>query len=167
MTVGLPLSSVHDSVRYARVLRKGAVAACSSATGSGARVLVNAMDLEDAKHYLGGSFEFMGVAVRAKEIEQRRPEMVALTKALADALKTLRGMSGDQLSAAIPKEMTTGLDLKEFGEILVRSRDSLYPETVAIDLDAAQRVEQSLIAGGLIKPGASVSGLYDTSIVGG
>ena len=38
---------------------------------SGARVLVNAMDLEDAKHYLGGSFEFMGVAVRAKEIEQR------------------------------------------------------------------------------------------------
>ena len=44
---------------------------------SGGRVLVNAMDLEDAKHYLGGSFEFMGVAVRAKEIEQRRPEMVA------------------------------------------------------------------------------------------
>src|SRR5712692_10672757 len=54
---------------------------------SGARVLVNAMDLEDAKHYLGGSFEFMGVAVRTKEIEQRRPEMVALTRALADALK--------------------------------------------------------------------------------
>jgi NitT/TauT family transport system substrate-binding protein len=134
---------------------------------SGARVLVNAMDLEDARHYLGGSFEFMGVAVRAKEIEQRRPEMVALTKALADALKTLRGMSGDQLTAAIPKEMTTGLDLKEFGEILVRSRDSLYPETVAIDLDAAKRVEQSLIAGGLIKPGASMSGLHDTSIVGG
>ena len=44
---------------------------------SGARVLVNAMDLEEAKHYLGGSFEFMGVSVRAK-IEQRRPEMVAL-----------------------------------------------------------------------------------------
>ena len=134
---------------------------------SGARVLVNAMDLEDAKHYLGGSFEFMGVAVRAKEIEQRRPEMVAMTKALADALKRLRVMSGAQLSAAIPKEMTTGLDLKEFGEILVRSRDSLYPETVAIDLDAAKRVERSLIAGGLIKPSASVSGLYDTSIVGG
>jgi NitT/TauT family transport system substrate-binding protein len=134
---------------------------------SGSRVLVNAMDLEDARHYLGGSFEFMGVAVRAKEIEQRRPEMVALTKALADALKTLRGMSGDQLSAAIPKEMTTGLDLKEFGEILVRHRDSLYPETVTIDLDAAKRVEQSLIAGGLIKPGASISGLFDTSIVGG
>ena len=134
---------------------------------SGARVLVNAMDLEDAKHYLGGSFEFMGVAVRAKEIEQRRPEMVALTKALADALKALRRMTGDQLVAAFPKEMTTGLDLKEFGEIIARHRDALYPETVNIDLDAAKRVEQSLIAGGLIKSGASMSGLHDTTIVGG
>ena len=134
---------------------------------SGARVLVNAMDLEDAKHYLGGSFEFMGVAVRAPEIERRRPEMIALTRALADALKALRGMTGDQLSGAFPKEMTTGLDLKEFGEILVRHRDALYPETLNIDLDAAERVRQSLIAGGLIKSDASISGLYDTTFVGG
>jgi NitT/TauT family transport system substrate-binding protein len=134
---------------------------------SGARVLMNGMDLEDARHYLGGSFEFMGVAVRAKEIEQRRPEMIALTKALADALKALRGMTGEQLVAALPKEMTTGLDLKEFGDIIVHHRDSLYPETVNIDLEAAKRVEQSLIAGGLIKSGASMSGLHDTTIVGG
>src|SRR5262250_208191 len=133
---------------------------------AGARVLVNGMDLEDAKHHLGGSFEFMGVAVRTKEIEGRRPEMVALAAALADALKALRAMTGDQLSAALPKEMTTGLDLKELGEIIAGHRDSLYPETVTIDLDAAKRVEQSLIAAGLIKPGASMSGLHDTSIVG-
>src|SRR5262249_48478136 len=134
---------------------------------AGARVLVNAMDLEDARHYLGGSFEFMGVSVRAKEIERRRPEMVAVTKALADALKAMRGMTGEQLTAAFPKEMITGLDLKEFGEIVERHRDSLYPEPVTIDVDAAKRVEQSLIAGGLIKPGASISGLHDTTIVGG
>jgi NitT/TauT family transport system substrate-binding protein len=134
---------------------------------SGARVLVNAMDLEEAKHYLGGSFEFMGVAVRGKEVEQLKPEMVAMTMALADALKALRVMTADQLSAAFPKEMTTGLDLKEFGEIIVRHRESLYPETVTIDLDAANRVQQSLIAGGLIKPDASIAGLHDTSIAGG
>jgi NitT/TauT family transport system substrate-binding protein len=134
---------------------------------AGGRVLVNAMDLEDAKHYLGGSFEFMGVAVRAKEFEARRGEMVALTQALAEALKALRSMSGDQLVAAFPKEMTTGLDLKEFGEILARHRDALYPETMSIDLEAARRVEHSLIAGGLIKPGASMAGLHDTTIVGG
>ena len=134
---------------------------------SGARVLMNGMDLEDARHYLGGSFEFMGVAVRAKEIEQRRPEMIALTRALADALKALRGMTGEELVAALPKEMTTGLDLKEFGGIIVHHRDSLYPETVSIDLEAARRVEQSLIAGGLIKSGASMSGLHDTTVAGG
>jgi NitT/TauT family transport system substrate-binding protein len=133
---------------------------------AGARVLVNGMSMEDAKTYLGGSFEFMGVAVRAKEIEQRRPEMVALAKALADALAALHAMTGDQIVAAFPKEMTTGLNLKEFGEIIGRHRASLYPDNVAIDLDAAKRVEQSLAAGGLLKSGVSMSGLHDTSIVG-
>ncbi len=81
---------------------------------AGGRVLMNGMDLEDAKNYLGGAFEFMGVAVRTKEFEQRRPEMVALAKALGDALKALQTMSGADIVAAFPKEMTTGLDLKEF-----------------------------------------------------
>jgi len=133
---------------------------------SGARVLVNAMDLADARRYLGGAYEFMGVAVRGKEFEQRKAEMVQLTKALGEALKAMRTMNGDQLVAALPKEMTTGLDLKQFGEIIARHRDSLYPETVAIDLAAAKRVAQSLVVGGLIKPDANISGLHDTSIVG-
>ena len=134
---------------------------------AGARVLVNAMDLDDAKRYLGGAYEFMGVAVRGKELEQRRPEMVALAVALGNALKALRGMSREQLTAALPKEMTTGLDLKELGDILEHRRDALYPDSVKIDVDAGKRVEQSLVAGGLIKPGANIAGLYDTSIAGG
>ena len=133
---------------------------------SGARVLVNAMDSADAQKYLGGAYEFMGMAVRGKELAQRRPEMIQLTKALADALKQLHTMSGDQLVAALPKEMTTGLDLKEFGAILERYRDSLYPDVVNIDLDAAKRVAQSLIVGGLLKPDANISGLHDTTIAG-
>ena len=133
---------------------------------SGARVLVNGMDLADAKKHLGGTYEFMGLSVRGKELAQRKPEMAQLTKALADALKTLHTMSGDQLVAALPKEMTTGLDLKQFGEILGRYRDSLYPEALTIDLDAAKRVAQSLIVGGLLKPDADISGLHDTTIVG-
>jgi NitT/TauT family transport system substrate-binding protein len=124
------------------------------------------MDLEEAAHYLGGSFEFMGVAVRAKEMVERKPEMIALSRALGEALQALRRMTGEQLSGAFPKEMTTGLDLKEFGEILVRHRDSLYPETVTINHEAADRVRQSLIAGGLIKSDANISGLHDTTIVG-
>jgi NitT/TauT family transport system substrate-binding protein len=134
---------------------------------SGARVLVNAMDLADAQKHLGGTYEFMGVAVRGKELEQRKSEMVLLTKALTQSLKVLHTMSGAQLVAALPRAMTTGLDLRQFGEILARYRDSLYPDSVDIDLDAARRVAQSLIVGGLLKPDASISGLHDTTIVGG
>jgi NitT/TauT family transport system substrate-binding protein len=75
-------------------------------------------------------------------------------------------MTGDQIVAAFPKEMTTGLDLKEFAEIIGRHVASLYPNSVAIDLEAAKRVEQSLVAGGLLKPGGSMAGLHDTSIAG-
>ena len=118
---------------------------------AGSRVLVNAMDLTDARRYLGGTYEFMGVAVRGKEMAARKDEMVTLTKALADALKALRLMGGPELIAALPKEMTTGLDTKEFGEIIARHRDALYPETLSIDLPAAQRVAQTLVVGGLLK----------------
>jgi NitT/TauT family transport system substrate-binding protein len=134
---------------------------------SGSRVLVNAMDLTDARRYLGGTYEFMGVAVRTKEMDQRRAEMGTLARALADTLKALPVMSGAELIAALPREMTTGLDTKEFGDIIVRNRESLYPETVTIDLSAAERVAQTLIVGGLLKPGTSISGLHDRSIVGG
>jgi len=132
-----------------------------------ARVLVNAMDMEDAQHNLGGSFEFMGVAARADEVEKRRPEMVALTQALAESLKALRGMSGDALVAALPKEMTTGLDLKDLADILARHRDDLYPETVTIDIEAAKRVAHALEVGGLVKPGADIASLFDMTIAGG
>jgi hypothetical protein len=38
---------------------------------------------------------------------------------------------------------------------------------VTIDLPAADRVAQTLIIGGLIPAGTSISGLHDTSIVKG
>ena len=63
--------------------------------------------------------------------------------------------------------LASGLDTKQLGDILVERRDALYPETVTIDLDASQRVAQSLVAGGLIKPDANISGLHDTTIAGG
>jgi NitT/TauT family transport system substrate-binding protein len=136
-------------------------------TRSGARVLANLMDMVDAQKYLGGTYEFMGVAVRAKEIGTRRAEMTALANGLADALKAQRTLAAEQLVGALRPELLAGLDTKELGEILVRYRTSLYPESVAIDLDASKRVADSLIVGGLIKPDANLSGLYDTTIAGG
>jgi len=134
---------------------------------SGARVLVNAMDAADAQKYLGGSYEFMGVAVRAGEFEQRRAEMKALAQGLADALLALRRLRPDEIAGALPKELTAGMDSSLLGDIVVRYRESLYPETVRIDLASAQRVAESLRMGGLLRPGIDVSKLHDTSIVGG
>ena len=134
---------------------------------AGSRVLVNGMDLTDARRYFGGNFEFMGVAVRTKEMEQRKDEMVTIARALTEALKAMRGMSGPELMAALPKEMTTGLDTKEFGEILARYRDQLYPTSVTIDVRAGERVAEILVAGGLLTEGTSIAGIYDTSIAGG
>jgi NitT/TauT family transport system substrate-binding protein len=134
---------------------------------SGARVLVNAMDMADAQKYLGGTYEFMGVAVRAKDVAARRAEMTALAKGLADALRALRTMSAEQLVATLPQELIAGLDTRELGELLVRYCISLYPETVTIDLESSKRVANSLIAGGLLKPDANLAGLYDTTIAGG
>lgn len=130
-----------------------------------ARVLVNAMDTKDANKYLGGSYEFMGVSVRAKEIEQRKPEMVALAKGLADGLAALRKMSASEITSSLPPALTTGMDTKQLGEILVRYRSSLYPESVKIDLAASQRVENTLLVGGLLKNKIDLKGLFDTSIV--
>ncbi len=134
---------------------------------SGARVLVNAMDMADAQKYLGGTYEFMGVAVRAKDVEARRVEMTALARGLADALKAQRNLSAEQLVAALPRELIAGLDTKELGDLLVRYRNSLYPETVTIDLDSSKRVADSLIVGGLLRSDANLAGLYDTTIAGG
>jgi NitT/TauT family transport system substrate-binding protein len=134
---------------------------------SGARVLVNAMDTADAHKHLGGPYEFMGVAVRTKEIEARRPEMVALAKALDDALKGLRTMPQNDIVTALPRELTTGMDTALIAELMGRYRESLYPDTVTIDLAAARRVAESLKIGGLLAPNADVGGLQDLTIAGG
>ncbi len=134
---------------------------------SGARVLVNAMDAADAQKYLGGSYEFMGVAVRGKEFEQRRAEMTELAAGLADALSALRQLKPDDIAGVLPKALTTGMDSSLLGTIVTRYKDSLYPNTVRIDRTAARRVAETLSIGGLLPPGTDISGLHDTSIVGG
>jgi NitT/TauT family transport system substrate-binding protein len=135
--------------------------------GSGGRVLVNAMDAADAKKYLGGNYEFMGVAVRAPEIPARREEMKALGRALQSGLAAVQTLSPDELVKSLPPEMTTGADTGQMRDILARYRASLYPNSVKIDLAAAGRVAASLKVAGLLPPNADSSGLYDTSIAGG
>jgi NitT/TauT family transport system substrate-binding protein len=134
---------------------------------AGGKVLVNAMEAGDAQKYLGGNYEFMGVAVRAAEFEQRRDEMKAIARGLANALVAVQQVTPDDLIHALPPEMTTGADLDEMRAILGRYRASLYPTTIHMDRAAEDRVAQSLTVAGLLPAGSDISGLYDTSIAGG
>jgi NitT/TauT family transport system substrate-binding protein len=136
-------------------------------TQAGSRVLVNAMDSADAQKHLGGAYEFMGVSVRTKEIEVRRAEMQAIARGLEDALKAMPTMPPEDMIKAFPRELFAGSDVKQFVNVLARYRASLYPESVKIDLQAAGRVAETLKIAGLVPANADVSGLHDTTIVGG
>jgi len=125
------------------------------------------MDLKDAEKYLGGPYEFMGVAVRAKEIDQRREEMMQLARGLNDALKAMPKMKPEELVGALPKELIAGGDIAQYRDVLGRYAGSLYPDRVTIDLNSSKRVADTLKIAGLVKPDADVSGLHDTSIVKG
>ena len=135
-------------------------------TRAGGRVLVNAMNAADARKYLGGDYEFMGVAVRAAEIPQRADEMKTLARALSGALQAVQTLSPDDLVKSLPPEMTAGADTGAMRDILAKYRASLYPTTVKIDLAAANRVAQSLEIAGLLPRDAKTSGLYDTAVAG-
>jgi NitT/TauT family transport system substrate-binding protein len=135
-------------------------------TAAGGKVLVNAMDTADAQKYLGGNYEFMGVAVRAAEIEQRRDEMKALVKGLQNALVAVQKVTPDDLVRALPPELTTGADIAQMRDILARYRVSLYPTSVAMERPAEDRVAQSLAIAGLLPAGTDTSGLYDTAFAG-
>jgi NitT/TauT family transport system substrate-binding protein len=134
---------------------------------AGGKALVNAMETADAQRYLGGNYEFMGVAVRTSEIAPRRAEMEALARALQGALLAVQSATPDDLVKALPLEMKAGADLGEMRDIFGRYRGSLYPTTVKIDLAAAGRVAESLKVAGLIPTDMNPDKLYDTSIVGG
>jgi NitT/TauT family transport system substrate-binding protein len=134
---------------------------------SGARVLVNAMDSAEANKFLGGAYEFMGVSVRTKEIEKRQPELIAIARALDDALKEIPRMRPDDLINAFPKELLAGGDVAQLRDVLSHYRVSLYPLSAVIDIAAARRVAETLKVAGLIPTNADVSGLHDTTIFGG
>ncbi len=134
---------------------------------AGGKILVNAMDTADARKYLGGDYEFMGVAVLAAQAEARRGEMAALARALENALLAVQQVAPEDLVRALPPEMTTGADIDEMRDLLGRYRGSLYPTTIRLDRAAEDRVARSLVIAGLLPADADTSGLYDRSIAGG
>ena len=136
-------------------------------TNDGGRILFNAMDLADAEARLGGPYEFMGVAVRAEERDRRLEEMRSIARALEAGLRFQRDAPVAELRRSLPPELLVGGEAENFEQIIDRYRGSLYPESVAIDVSACERVVASLRASGVLTKDVDLSVLLDTSVVAG
>jgi NitT/TauT family transport system substrate-binding protein len=134
-------------------------------TGGGGGVIANMMDIEEANRYLGGAYEFMGVAVRVEERERRRDEMGRLARALAKGLRDTRTIPAKEAVAALPKELITGANRDRFVGILERYRQSLYPDNVKIDPTAVNRVVDAQRTAGLLASSFDHKPLLDLSVV--
>jgi NitT/TauT family transport system substrate-binding protein len=131
----------------------------------GASVLVNFMEAEDAKRYLGGRYAFMGVSVRRAEAENRRDEMVALGRAMSAALQALQQVPPETAVRSLPPALLAGLDVALLSDVLRRYRADLYPTTAAIDLDACKRALDTLVSTGLVSADLDWRKTLDLSIV--
>jgi NitT/TauT family transport system substrate-binding protein len=127
--------------------------ALSLITEAGGRELVNFMEIDEARRHLGGSYEFMGVSVRSAERDQRLPEIRRLAAALEGGLADTRTLPPADIVATLPPALIAGGDLSQLEQIIARYRLSLYPESVMIDVDAAQRVQRAQEVAGLLEPG--------------
>ena len=136
---------------------------------AGGGELVNFMEIEQATAQLGGAYEFMGVAVRADERDQRLDEMKKLATALERGLEDTRvTLTPDEIVAALPSALIAGGDVGQLKAIIARYRASLYPETVVIDKSAARRVVQAHEAAEILAPGeVDLDTLMDASVLGG
>jgi len=134
-------------------------------TGGGGGVIANMMDIEQANRYLGGAYEFMGVAVRVEEREKRRDEMGRLARALAKGLRDTRTIPAKEAVAALPKELITGASRDRLVGILERYRQSLYPDNVKIDSAAVNRVVDAHRTAGLLASSVDYKSLLDLSVV--
>ncbi|MBI4885621.1 MAG: ABC transporter substrate-binding protein [Acidobacteria bacterium] len=134
---------------------------------AGGRELVNFMDIEQARRYLGGPYEFMGVSVRAAERDARLAEMRRLAAALERGLADTRTIPPADIIAALPPALVAGSDVAQLERILERYRRSLYPERAAIELDAARRVAQSQEIAGILEAGrVDLAQVLDTAVLG-
>ena len=134
-------------------------------TEGGGTVIANIMDIEQANRYLGGAYEFMGVAVRVEEREKRRDEMGRLARALAKGLRDTRTIPVKEAVAALPQELITGANRERLAGILERYRQSLYPDNVKIDSAAVDRVVDAHRTAGLLASSVDYKSLIDLSVV--
>lgn len=132
---------------------------------AGGRVLVNLMDLKQAERFLGGPYEFMGVAVRRDEWSVRMGEMRALARALTRALRYVHYGTPKLVVQALPQELIAGGERDLFERVLARHRRSLYPQEGRIQADAVRRVVEVQRQAGLVPSLVRIEELVSNEVV--
>jgi NitT/TauT family transport system substrate-binding protein len=161
-------TNVYDAVRLGQVdAAMVQEPALTLIVKAGGKPLVNLMEIDHAERHFGGPYEFMGVAVRTAERARRLEEMRHLARALTRGLRDSRTLPVEEVAAALPRELVAGGDRQQLLDILGRYRNSLYPDSVAIDVAAATRVEDSLKTSGQLATDVKLEGLLDRTVVGG
>lgn len=131
----------------------------------GSRVLFNAMDIADAEAHLGGAYEFMGVAYRSDERDERLEQMRAVARALEAGLRYQREAPIERVRESLPPELLVGGDGERFDDIIARYRESLFPTEVRIDRASCERVVNSLTIGGVLETEIDLDRLLDLEVV--
>ncbi len=162
-------TNVFDALRIGQVdaamLQEPALSLIVEAGGS---ELVNFMEIEEARRHLGGPYAFMGVSVRAAERDARLPEIRRLAAALAAGLADTRRLPPAEIVAALPAALVAGGDVGRLETVVERYRQSLYPERVAVDVEAAGRVLRAQEVAGLLQPGqVALEDLLDAGALAG
>lgn len=132
----------------------------------GADVLVNFMETADAKKYLGGPYEFMGVSVRPDEVNQRMEQMRKIGRALANGMQYMQKAPVQDIIDALPDELIAGGNIDVLADALGRYRASLYPTRTRIVRESCERVMKAHVLAGIQKEPVNMDKLLTQSVLG-
>lgn len=107
---------------------------------NGGKVLVNFMRQADARQYLGGNYQFMGLNTRPEVLQADPDAPRRLAAALVKANHWIRNNSGAEIVKNVPEELIAGGDDAIFAAALDRVKNDLYPADGRLDQSAIQRV---------------------------
>lgn len=136
---------------------------------NGGKVLVNFMSVSDAKQYLGGNYQFMGLNTRPEVLEAKTQTAQKLVRGLVKANKWILGNPGAEIIKAAPSELVAGGDIEVFAKALDQHKADLYPGDGVIDEDAVQRVIDVQAQSGVLKdaPPFKATDLFTNKLVTG
>ncbi len=120
-------------------------------TGKGARVLTDMYDPEQAKEAFGSEYQFTGLVVQQKAIEERSDVVGRAANAVADASRFIASTSGVALLEGIPDEAVTSGDREKFAKIVDKYKGALYPGDGKVNSEGVETVIRIRTTSGTLK----------------